>query len=217
MFTGIIEKVGKVNAINKTSSDIKLSIKADELLKNTNLGDSIAINGVCLTVTEINGDIFSADVSNETMQKTTLGNLEINSLVNLEKALSLSTPLGGHLVSGHVDGVGSLLSKESDGNSIRYLFEAPKDIMKFIAIKGSITIAGISLTVNNVNDENNSFEVNIIPHTENLTILSSLDIGNKVNLEVDLIARYLERMINYKENNKLPNNLSIEDIRQKGF
>jgi len=194
MFTGIIQAVGKIAAVEKKQSDCKLTINTGELdMKSVNLGDSIAVNGVCLTAIEYDDQSFSADVSNETLSLTTLGDLTIGSAVNLEKALCLSTPLGGHLVSGHVDGVGKIIKRWTDGRSERFLIEAPKELAKYIAHKGSICVDGISLTVNAV--DGCGFELNIVPHTLDQTTMGKFKSGQSVNLEVDLLARYLERLM----------------------
>lgn len=216
MFTGIIQAIGTVSSIEKSQKDATLHINAKDLnLAETNLGDSIAVNGVCLTVTNINNDVFSVDVSNETLQKTSLVMLTGSSKVNLEKALTLSTPLGGHLVSGHVDGVGELLSKRGDGNSTVYSFKMPESISKYVASKGSITIQGISLTTNNVTAD--SFDVSIIPHTESMTTIGLLEIGSKVNLEIDLVARYVERMLKVESNQEGKEPITLDGIRKLGF
>ena len=194
MFTGIIQAVGKIEAIEKKQIDCKLKIQVGELdMSSVNLGDSIAVNGVCLTAIEFDQHSFSADVSNETLSLTTLGELVIGSAVNLEKALSLSTPLGGHLVSGHVDGVGKVVKRWTDGRSERFIIEAPASLAKYIAQKGSICVDGISLTVNAVNGAR--FELNIVPHTLQQTTMGLFQNGQAVNLEVDLLARYLERLM----------------------
>jgi len=194
MFTGIIQAVGKIAAIEKKRTDCKLKIEVSSLdMSLVNLGDSIAVNGVCLTAVEFNSNSFTADVSNETLSLTTLGDLTIGAPVNLEKALSLSTPLGGHLVSGHVDGVGKILKRTSDGRSERFFIEAPAGLAKYIAQKGSVCIDGISLTVNGVNGA--IFDLNIVPHTLQKTTIGQFQSGQSVNLEVDLLARYLERLM----------------------
>lgn len=194
MFTGIIESTGTINAITKTGGDVRLSINTGNLdMSDVSLGDSIAVNGVCLTAVEFDQSYFVADVSNETLNLTTLGNLSTGSEVNLEKALSLSTRLGGHLVSGHVDGIGHLVSAHQESRSIRLEFEAPENIKRYIATKGSVCIDGTSLTVNQVNDRR--FGINIVPHTQERTIIKHYKPGVAVNLEVDLIARYVERLL----------------------
>lgn len=194
MFTGIIQAVGTISAIQPQGADTRLRIQTGKLpMAETALGDSIAVNGVCLTAIELPGDGFWADVSGESLARTTLGGLRVGSRVNLEKALTPTTHLGGHLVSGHVDGVGKVLERRPDGRSERFRIEAPKTLAKYIAEKGSITVDGISLTVNAVDGA--IFDLNIVPHTLLETIMSDYAVGTAVNLEVDLIARYLERLL----------------------
>jgi riboflavin synthase len=194
MFTGIILAVGSVAGIDPMGGDTRLRIHAGGLgLADTKLGDSIAVNGVCLTAVELTADGFAADVSGETLSRTTLGALKRGAPVNLELALTPSTRLGGHLVSGHVDGIGRLLDRRTEGRSQRLRFEAPAGLAKYIAEKGSICVDGVSLTVNSV--EGARFGVNVVPHTLGQTTLGSLAPGDPVNLEVDLLARYLERLL----------------------
>jgi riboflavin synthase len=194
MFTGIIETLGTIAAMEPRGGDLRLKVRAPGMdLAGTQLGDSIAVNGVCLTVTTLEGAQFAADVSRESLSVTTLGDLGIGDRVNLERALTLSTRLGGHLVSGHVDGVGEVLSMHPDARSTRVHFRAPDALARYIAAKGSITIDGTSLTVNGVDGA--TFDVNIIPHTWDLTRFSIYTVGTRVNLEVDLVARYLERLM----------------------
>ena len=194
MFTGIIQAMGKIAAIEQKSGDARLHIDTGSLdMSNVNTGDSIAVSGVCLTAVEHSASGFTSDVSGETLSRTTLGQLRTGDAVNLEKALTLNTPLGGHLVSGHVDGVGTVVSREAEGRSVRFRFEAPDALARYIAEKGSICIDGVSLTVNAVNGV--KFDVNIVPHTLAQTMLDNFRPGSKVNLEVDLLARYLERLM----------------------
>ncbi|MEY1661055.1 riboflavin synthase [Isoalcanivorax beigongshangi] len=194
MFTGIIEAKGIIKALTPNGGDVTLTVATGALdLADVQLGDSIAVNGVCLTVTSLPGDGFSADVSVETLQKTSLGQLRPGAPVNLEKALLPTTRLGGHLVSGHVDGVGKVVRMQDDARSTRIDIEAPAALARYIAGKGSITVDGISLTVNSVNGA--EFSLNIIPHTQEVTTIGSWKVGTEVNLEVDLIARYLERLL----------------------
>jgi riboflavin synthase len=194
MFTGIIESIGKIAKMEKRGGDVRLHIATGKLdLSDVALGDSIAVNGVCLTAGVLPGDGFVADVSNETLSLTSLGQLSTGSPVNLEKALTMSTRLGGHLVSGHVDGLGEVIAKSEDARSIRFTVKAPDELAKYIAHKGSITVDGTSLTVNAVKGA--EFELNIVPHTAQETIMSEYEVGRKVNLEVDLVARYLERLL----------------------
>lgn len=193
MFTGIIQSVGAISESTKTGSDRRLGVNTGKLeMANVNPGDSIAVNGVCLTAIEIESDKFFADVSTETLQRTSLGLLRVGAAVNLEKALTLATPLGGHLVSGHVDGLGTVLSRQDSGRFTVFSIQAPDELAKYIAVKGSICVDGISLTVNAVNG--NEFELTIVPHTLKETIMNAYQPGKRVNLEVDIIARYLERL-----------------------
>lgn len=194
MFTGIIQSVGSVAALEKRGGDVSIRINTGQLeMDNVELGDSIAVNGVCLTVVELFSGGYAADVSTETLSLTSLAALSVGSAVNLEKALTPSTPLGGHLVSGHVDGLGTIVRRFPDGRSERFDIEAPAELARYIAAKGSICIDGVSLTVNSV--AGNVFSVCIIPHTQEQTVIQSYRPGSKVNLEVDVIARYLERLI----------------------
>ena len=197
MFTGIVAAMGTLLEQGARGGargqEGRLRIAAGTLdLGDVSIGDSIAVNGCCLTVVELEADSFSADVSNETLRCTTLGKLEPGRRVNLEKAMSLGDRLGGHLVSGHVDGIGALLRRESDGDSLRLDLRAPAELARYIARKGSICIDGVSLTVNDV--EGTDFSVNIVPHTRAETIIGQYREGQPVNLEVDLLARYIERL-----------------------
>jgi riboflavin synthase len=194
MFTGIIEAVGKVAELQQRGGDVRLRVLTGKMdLADVALGDSIAVNGVCLTAVELPGDGFVADVSRETLSLTSLGQLKSGSRVNLEKALTLATRLGGHLVSGHVDGLGTVIERHDDARSVRFTIEAPQELARYIAHKGSITVDGISLTVNAVDGQR--FELNIVPHTLQETIMDSYVAGQRVNLEVDLVARHLERLL----------------------
>jgi len=195
MFTGIIQAVGKIQAVQNRAGDVRLSVHTGRLdLTDVALGDSIATNGVCLTAVELSSDGFLADVSRETLDLTTLHGLRPGSPVNLEKALTLSSRLGGHLVNGHVDGIGRVLERRDDARSIRFAIQAPSELAKYIAHKGSICVDGVSLTVNRI--DGNRFELNIVPHTLQQTVMTTYRPGHRVNLEVDLIARYLERLLN---------------------
>jgi riboflavin synthase len=194
MFTGIIEALGTVAALQPKNGDLRLHIKAPTLdWSDVALGDSIATNGVCLTVVELTGGGYWADVSNESVSFTTIGQWKLGATVNLEKALTPQTRLGGHIVSGHVDGVGEVVSRKPDARSERFTLRAPKELAKYIAHKGSITIDGTSLTVNAVNGC--EFELNIVPHTLEKTVIGHYKAGTRVNLEVDVLARYLERLM----------------------
>lgn len=194
MFTGIIQAVGEIRRLEERGGDVRLSIGTGKLaMQDVVLGDSISVNGVCLTAVSLNGAQFSADVSRETLSLTTLGRLRSGSPVNLEKALTLATPLGGHLVSGHVDGVGRVVDRQDDARSVRFRIQAPTELARYIAHKGSICVDGTSLTVNTVRGA--EFELNIVPHTIEETIIAQYRAGSDVNLEVDLVARYLERLL----------------------
>ena len=193
MFTGIIQAIGQIERVTPAGEDVKLAISVGGLdMHDVAVGDSIAVNGVCLTVVKIEGREFTVDVSRETLG-CTVGLARQGSHVNLEKALRLSDRLGGHLVSGHVDGVGEVVAFNDIGESWRLVVRSPQALAKFIAVKGSITINGVSLTVNHV--AGSEFEVNLIPHTLEVTTLNELKAGARVNLEIDLIARYVERML----------------------
>jgi riboflavin synthase len=194
MFTGIIQAVGSVAAMQERGGDMRLRIHTGKLpIDDIALGDSICTNGVCLTVTELPGDGYWADVSVETLNFTTLGDLNTGSAVNLEKSLTPQSRLGGHIVSGHVDGVGEVVSLSEDARSIRMVLRAPDELARYIAHKGSICVDGTSLTVNAVNGA--EFDLNIIPQTMAETVFGQYRPGSRVNLEVDVIARYLERLI----------------------
>ena len=194
MFTGIIQAIGVVDAINLRGGDARVAIRCPaDWLEHSQIGDSLAVNGCCLTATALESNRFHADVSGETLRLTTLGQLRSGQRVNLETALTLATPLGGHLVSGHVDGMGSIQSRHEDARSLRLDVQVPTELARYIAAKGSISIDGTSLTVNTVTET--SFSVNIVPHTQHHTIITDYRVGTVVNLEVDLIARYLERLL----------------------
>ncbi len=194
MFTGIILAVGKIAAVQAQGGDFRFKIETGKLpIADAALGDSIAVNGVCLTAVELGANYFCADVSNETISRTGLKLARVGTAVNLELALTPTTRLGGHIVSGHVDGLGVVISKHQDGRSFRFKFKAPDDLAKYIAEKGSICINGVSLTVNEVDGA--QFTVNIVPHTLQETTLGDMTAGTEVNLEVDLLARYMERLM----------------------
>jgi len=193
MFTGIIQTVGTVASIEQHGGDTRLWIDAAQLdLADVAIGDSLCVSGVCLTAIALHGTQFAADVSVETLSCTTLGTLKIGDRVNLEKSLRLADRLGGHLVSGHVDGVGKVIAVAPDARSQRWTFELPDALARYVAAKGSICIDGVSLTVNEV--EHNRFGVNLIPHTIDVTTFRDKRAGDAVNIEVDLIARYVERL-----------------------
>ncbi|MCE5231931.1 MAG: riboflavin synthase [Mizugakiibacter sp.] len=212
MFTGIVQAVGRVARLEARGGDVRLGVEAPALdFADVRLGDSIAVSGVCLTVVELDGTRFAADVSNETLALTTLGKLKPGDPVNLEKALRLADRLGGHLVSGHVDGVGTVIEVRPDARSQRWTFEAPAALARYVATKGSICIDGVSLTVNAV--EGRRFGVNLIPHTVEHTAFRARRPGDAVNLEVDLVARYVERLLGASDAPKLDETF----LRRHGF
>lgn len=194
MFTGLIQSIGRVAALQPRGGDLRIVIDAGSLdLSTTQAGDSIAVSGVCLTALEPHAGGFAADVSNETLACTTLGRLRVGDRVNLERSLTLATPLGGHFVSGHVDGVGRVLSIADDGRSQRWVFEVPEDLRRYIASKGSVAVNGVSLTVNELTPT--GFGVNLIPHTLAHTSFGTMAVGEAINIEIDLLARYVERLM----------------------
>ncbi len=217
MFTGIIESVGRVSRLEPKGSDARIFVETEKLdLGDVQLGDSIAVNGVCLTAVELPGNGFVADVSGETLSRTAFSQLKVGSAVNLEKALTPTTRLGGHMVSGHVDGVGEVKSRSEDGRSIHFRIQAPDELARYIAEKGSITVDGISLTVNGVDGA--VFDLNIVPHTLQETTMGSFQVGTRVNLEVDLIARYLERMmLGDRAAESGTEGISMEFLAEHGF
>ncbi|MDH5454897.1 MAG: riboflavin synthase [Gammaproteobacteria bacterium] len=211
MFTGIIKAKGTVSAMEKRGGDVRLCVRSDGLpWSDYEAGESIAVNGVCLTAVALHVDGFDTDVSVETLKVTGLGGLAVGSPVNLEPAISLGERLGGHLVSGHVDCTGRVLSREADARSIRLRIEIPAEYARYVAKKGSVCVDGVSLTVNEVSG--NSFELNIIPHTAEVTIIDDYTTGTVVNVEVDLLARYLERLLD-----KDGDGISIEFLKANGY
>ncbi len=221
MFTGIIQAIGNIAEKQQKGGDLRLRINTADLdLADVSLGDSIATNGVCLTVTGMQGDSFFAVVSNETLVHSTLADLPLSSSVNLEKAMLASSRFGGHIVSGHVDGVGKVTTISNNGRSIVIEIEVEKQLQHYIAHKGSITVDGISLTANALTA--NGFLLNIVPHTAEETIINSYNTGTLVNIEVDVIARYLERLLDRDTNNnetsaQKPKNISKDFLAQNGF
>lgn len=215
MFTGIIESLGEIRALEGREGDLQLVIGCGDLnMDEISLGDSIAVNGVCLTAVAMTADSFTADVSGETVSRTTLGEAKVGRAVNLEMAMLPTTRLGGHLVSGHVDGVGEVKRRWRDARSERFVIEAPKPLAKYVAEKGSICVDGISLTVNAVNG--NEFELNIVPHTLQATTMGDFQVGQRVNLEVDIIARYLERLL-LGEGDSTDKGVSRDLLAARGF
>ncbi|GJL57613.1 MAG: riboflavin synthase subunit alpha [Nitrospirales bacterium] len=193
MFSGIVEEIGAIQGIDKGLAGAKFSILASLILEDLKLGDSISVAGVCLTASQLGNAGFSVDVSTETLNCTTLGTITVGTPVNLERAMKLNARMGGHLVTGHIDGMGLLRARQQDGNSIQLTIEAPEDIIRYCVVKGSITVDGISLTINAVSDR--SIAVAIIPHTAKVTTMGLKQIGDTVNLESDLIGKYVERLL----------------------
>lgn len=216
MFTGIVEALGEIVAVQPRGGDVRLRVKTGNLdLQGVQLGDSIATSGVCLTVVALPGDGYWADVSVETLDHTTVGNWKVGQAVNLERALTPQARLGGHIVSGHVDGVGTVLSRHGDARSERFRLRAPPPLARYIAHKGSITVDGISLTVNAVDGA--EFELNIVPHTLANTVMSEYAVGTTVNLEVDVIARYLERLLLGDKAAESGSAINLDFLAQHGF
>lgn len=193
MFTGIVEELGSVKTLRRSTAGARLTLAARVVLENTALGDSICVNGVCLTVTEMTGAEFSADVAAETLKVTNLGALQPGQQVNLERALRMSSRVGGHLVTGHVDSVGRLRERRQEGNSWRILFDAPDTVLRYLIKKGSVAVDGISLTVADLDAA--GFSIAMIPHTAMLTTLGFKSAGDSVNLETDIIGKYVERLL----------------------
>lgn len=211
MFTGIIKAKGTITAAKSKGGDVRMTIRSDGLpWSEYEQGESIAVNGVCLTAVALYEDGFDTDVSVETLDVTGLGELDVGSAVNLEPSLSLGERLGGHLVSGHVDCTGIVRSREQDARSIRLAVEIPKEYARYIAKKGSVCIDGVSLTINEVSG--NRFEVNIIPHTADVTIIGDYALGTLVNIEVDLLARYIERLLGGDEGG-----VSMDFLKAHGY
>jgi riboflavin synthase len=211
MFTGIIKARGSVTAMERRGGDVRLTVSSDGLpFSDYETGDSIAVNGVCLTAVALHEQGFDTDVSVETLDVTALGLLNVGSVVNLEPAISLGERLGGHLVSGHVDCVGKVVSRVADARSVRLAIEIPAQYAHYVAKKGSICIDGVSLTINEVSGSR--FELNIIPHTADVTIIGDYTVGTSVNVEVDLLARYLERLLS-----KDGDDISLEFLKAHGY
>ncbi len=215
MFTGLIEEIGIIEAIVNGEKSMKLSIKAKKILENTKIGDSISTNGVCLTVTDFTKNLFTVDVMPETMRKTNLGKLKNGSCVNLERALKVSDRLGGHIVSGHIDGTGRIKEYKDEDNATWVTVETKRDIIKYIIPKGSISIDGTSLTVVDVLD--NSFRVSLIPITKKETILLTKKIGDEVNLECDIVGKYIERFLKFEDNKNNKETIDMKFLMENGF
>lgn len=216
MFTGIVEEMGTIAGIQKGAKSAVLTIQAQKVFSDIHIGDSIALNGVCLTVTSFSGNTYTADVMNETLRRSSLGSLTIGSKVNLERAMAANGRFGGHIVSGHIDGTGTITKVEKDDNAIWYTIAAEENLMKYIVEKGSIAIDGISLTVARRSDVN--FAISMIPHTAKETVLSQKKPGDIVNLENDIVGKYIEQLMHYeKKEEKKESRLTKEFLLQAGF
>lgn len=218
MFTGIIESVGSVKNIQRLSGDIRLTIEVGELdMTDVQLGDSIATSGICLTVIDFGQNWYSADVSLETLERTIVQHWKVGTRVNLEKALLPTTRLGGHIVSGHVDGVGEISLMRNDARSIYYEITCPPELAKYLAEKGSITVDGISLTINHL--RGNIVSLNLVPHTAQKTTIGQWQVGTQVNLEVDVLARYIERLLlgDKASQTEKQSNIDLAFLMQHGF
>ncbi|MCH7830312.1 MAG: riboflavin synthase [Proteobacteria bacterium] len=211
MFTGIVKTIGSITALSRREGDVRLTVSAGDLpWSDYETGESIAVNGVCLTVVALHDDGFDADVSVATLEVTALGELQSGSEVNLEPAMSLGERLGGHFVSGHVDCVGTVVARIADARSVRLTIELPAEYARFVAKKGSVCVDGVSLTINAVSG--NRFELNIIPHTAAVTIIDGYAVGTLVNVEVDQLARYIERLIS-----KDVDGISLDFLKAHGY
>jgi len=211
MFTGIVEELGTVKIFQREAGAARLAVSASTVLDGTALGDSICVDGVCLTVVNITKNDFSADIAVETLNVTNLGELKIAMHVNLERALQLSARVGGHLVSGHVDAVGRIREKRPEGNGWRLTFDVPAQTLRYVIKKGSVAIDGISLTVAEV--DRSGFSIAMIPHTARVTTLGSKSAGDRVNIETDIIGKYVERLLS----GRIENSVSLELLRKSGF
>ncbi len=217
MFTGIIEEVGSIAGIAKGQRSIQLTIMANKVLSGSHIGDSIAVNGVCLTVVSFGKGRFTADVMPESMAKTNMGLLKIGDRVNLERALTLSSRLGGHIVSGHIDGTGKIIEMVKDDNATRVTIKSTEKVMKYIVAEGSVALDGVSLTVARLGKDD--FTVSLIPHTSQVTTLLDKKVGSVINIENDVIGKYVERLLSFtdKTNKQTDSSLSLSFLRENGF
>ncbi len=216
MFTGLVEEIGVVQSVLKGTKSAKIVVKANEVLDGIKLGDSISTNGVCLTVTDFKSNTFSVDVMAETMRRSSLKNLASGDKVNLERALRLGDRLGGHLVSGHIDGTGVISSFDREDNAYWITIQTRADLLKYIVHKGSVAIDGVSLTVAYVDER--VFKVSIIPHTKDVTTLLDKSIGDEVNLECDMVGKYIEKLMNFNQKaDDSKSNIDMEFLKKHGF
>lgn len=215
MFSGIVEAIGAIRALKKDAKGARITIEAPGVLSGVRLGDSIALNGACITVVDFDDRKFEADLSVETLRRTNLGELVVGDRCNLERAMALGERLGGHLVSGHVDGVGRIKSRKNEGDSIWLTFEAPVEVMRYVVYKGSIAVDGISLTVAACDGE--TFSVSIIPHTSEQTTLTEKEDGAAVNLEADLIGKYVEKLLAPHVDSRSRDGITMEKLKEQGY
>ena len=214
MFTGIVEEMGTVRRLNQSPNRCELELSAAKVLEGTQIGDSIAVNGVCLTVIRMDKDHFTADVMPETLRRSNLGQLKTGSKVNLERAMAADGRFGGHIVAGHIDGTGTIRSMQPEGNAVLVTISAAPELLRYVVEKGSIAIDGISLTVARVDSE--TFSVSIIPHTQSNTILADRKVGDRVNLETDIIGKYVEKLLQPQETKK-ESRITMEFLQEHGF
>lgn len=215
MFTGIVEEIGKIKSVKKSTKSSSLTIEGNTIFEDLKIGDSVAVNGVCLTVTDIKNNTFMVYVMSETLNRSSLGKLKIGSSVNLERAIPTNGRFGGHIVSGHIDGIGVIVKIERDDKAIWYTVKTHENLMQYIVLKGSIALDGISLTVSNIN--NNSFSVSIIPHTSKATILSEKIIGDTINIENDIIGKYIEKFMYLNKEEKKESKITKDYLLKMGF
>jgi riboflavin synthase len=215
LFTGLIEEIGKVKSVIKSTKSAKIIINSKKVLEEVKIGDSISTNGVCLTVTEYGSNYFTVDVMAETMRRSNLSTLSNGDSVNLERALRLGDRLGGHIVSGHIDGIGSISNFENEDNAVWITIDASVELLKYIVEKGSIAIDGVSLTVAYVDEK--AFKVSIIPHTKEVTILLTKKVGDIVNLECDMLGKYVEKLMSFKEQTSTKQGIDLKFLSEHGF
>lgn len=214
MFTGIVEEVGTVKQIKQGSESLQLQINAKKILQDVNLGDSISVNGVCLTVTNFTESTFDMDIMPETFHHTALRHLKVGSKVNLERAMSANGRFGGHFVSGHVDGIGKIVHRETRDNAEYFKIQVSPELSKYMMLKGSVSVDGTSLTIFGI--ENDVFTISLIPHTQEATILSTKNVGDEVNIECDMLLKYVYQLLNGKEQGTTKG-ITLENLRDSGF
>ncbi|AJD28815.1 riboflavin synthase [Clostridium botulinum] len=215
LFTGIVEEVGRILKIEEGKDFLHISIEGSKVLNPLNIGESVAVNGVCLTVTSFNSNSFTADVMTETLNKSSLGTLSKGSLVNLERAVTLNKPLGGHIVSGHIDGTGEIINMKKEGIATLLEIKAKENLLKYMIPKGSVALDGVSLTL--VDIKGKSFTVSLIPHTIEETILVNKNIGDIINIECDVLGKYIYKFMYLKKEEALKNNISLDFLSKTGF